>query len=186
MTLICTFFHLKCPKFFEEFQKKVWLNDLYIRCLKYVFIFVISSYWFACALYALACFKPSCNPTSWYAYSEKLMMDRLNRSIIKGNEFQLSIFAAAHTYLGFASTFQNPYNITDVLIFHLLAVGGFFMFSVCSAELCSAYMLNTEQEAQHVLQIMNIKKSETFSTRLSPMLRKQILSYIKFQWETNK
>lgn len=55
----------KVVQYFMDLETTMEANIKFARIAKYIFIHFVFYYWWACLVYTVACFKPTCDPNSW-------------------------------------------------------------------------------------------------------------------------
>lgn len=139
---------------YNEKEKNLWTNNVYIRFIKYITLSAIFLYCSTCILYAISCGRTMCKEKSWF------LANGYNRSSPPDN-FVVSYLYATALYLGHGINKDTGYLMLDIVVATLIAFLGYFMYCFLVAELTVSFVLQDKKVRLDLIHVLVVNKSNS-------------------------
>ena len=170
----------KVLKLIHQYERSLFVNNLYVRLIKYILLYGIIIYWTCCIMYATSCEFDECRKDRWYQYNIDLRgitttYDRFEKTLFFAMSILLNVTLTDNTFF---STFDMAMSICIIYV-------GYFMYSFCFSELAASAVMSIQQASQHQDDIVMFKV--ILKRRLvHKELKVRLLNILEFNWRYNE
>lgn len=170
----------KVLKLIGQYERSLFVNTLYVRLIKYIFLYALIIYWTCCIMYATSCEFDECREDRWYQYNihvrnVTITYDKFEKTLFYAMTILLNVTLSSNTFF---STFDMAMSICIIYL-------GYFMYSFCFSELAASAVMSIQQASQHQDDIVMFKV--ILKRRLvHKELKTRLLNILEFNWRYNE
>lgn len=194
---------VKLLAFLQDAERNLVRNSMYVRIVKYVLIYIISSkyylkntifklcmsmisaYWLSCLLFAMSCFHEECDQYGWYRYN-RYLKDKQGLVIDDDRyAFTHSVFYTMGATFRLSLSNNFEYTPFDMAVFYLGVSFGNYLFAFFVSEICATFILQQQDMIKYREHIKGTQHHMT-KNKIPEKLRQQVSDILQFKWQHNE
>ncbi|KAF9821790.1 hypothetical protein SFRURICE_001901, partial [Spodoptera frugiperda] len=175
----------RLSSFFENLERKLLLNSLLVKIIKYCVYICLLCYWSGVILYMESCFVNRCSENSWF--SRALVWDDQNRGArISKTKYPLitSVYFATTVLLSVGYGDYTPGDIYDMAFIAFLSLYGVLLSGYCISEF-SAVVTHWSRTKTAFLEVIITIDKFMNENNMHPAIKSRIMAFYELQWQYN-
>uniref|UniRef100_A0A2A4JMM9 Cyclic nucleotide-binding domain-containing protein n=1 Tax=Heliothis virescens TaxID=7102 RepID=A0A2A4JMM9_HELVI len=175
----------RLSSFFEKLERKLLLNSLLVKIVKYCVYICLLCYWSGVILFMESCFVNRCSENSWF--SRALTWDDQNigtRASKTKYPVITSVYFATTLLLSVGYGDYTPGDIYDMAIVAFLSLYGVLLTGFCVSEF-SAVVTHWSRTKTAFLEVIITIDRFMKENNMHPAIKSRIMAFYELQWQYN-
>ncbi|KAJ8719060.1 hypothetical protein PYW07_016616 [Mythimna separata] len=175
----------RLSSFFENLERKLLLNSLVVKIVKYCVYICLLCYWSGVILYMESCFVNRCSENSWF--SKALIWEdqkRGYRSSKTKYPIVTSVYFATTILLSVGYGDYTPGDIYDMAFIAFLSLYGVLLSGFCVSEF-SAVVTHWSRTKTAFLEVIITIDKFMKENNMHPAIKSRIMAFYELQWQYN-
>ncbi|XP_063543200.1 uncharacterized protein LOC134751681 [Cydia strobilella] len=175
----------RISSFFENLEKKLLLNTIVVKVVKYCVYICLLCYWCGVILFMESCFVPRCSEGSWYS-TVLNWEDLVPEVTISRKEFPLvtSIYFATTMILAVGYGDLAPGDMYDMSFVAFFSLYGVLLIGYCVAEFSAVVTHSSRTKTAFLEVILTIDKFME-ENKMHRSIKERIMAFYELQWHYN-